>query len=59
MPQTFDQERWEQSRRDHQQRVEIEAAKLSVGAGRVRRACKPGFWRVFKDEAGNVVAEVF
>lgn len=59
MPQTFDQERWEKSRRDRQQRVEIEAAKLSVGAGHVRRACKPGAWRVFKDDAGNVIAEVF
>lgn len=55
---TFDNARWDQSRRDRLQRVEIQQAKRDVEAGRARRICKPGAWVVYWTGL-RVAAEVF
>ena len=55
---TFDNDRWEQSRRARLQRVEIQEAQRQVNAGHTPRICKPGFWVVYWTGL-RAVAEVF
>ncbi len=58
MTREFDNPRWEKSRLDRAQRMEIEAARRLVSAGFVERVGKQGKWVVFKD-GETVVTEVF
>jgi len=59
MPQKFDAERWEKSRRDRLTRAEIQQAKRELASGPAARISKPGAWVVFRNPAGQAVAEVF
>ena len=54
----FDPARWEKSRRDRADRIDRQEAQRLVGLRMVERVCKPGKWRVFRDDA-NVVTEIF
>lgn len=54
----FDHDRWPAERLARLSRQERAQAMADVIHGRVQRVCKPGKWRVFRED-GRVVAEDF
>lgn len=58
MTHAFDNSRWQKSRLDRAQRMDIDAARRLVSAGHVERVSEPGKWRVFMD-GETVVTEVY
>jgi hypothetical protein len=59
MTREFDSPIWEKSRLERAERMDIDAARRLVVAGRVERVAKPGRWRVYLDAAGRLVTEIF